>query len=101
MSNNEMISVPRELTPEMREAFHEAHDRYEEGIGESPDSQWRAMLRAAPKSTEQPQGDPVALPERKDPTQYWVEPGGVHKAEGWNACLDEIAKLNEGESHGE
>jgi hypothetical protein len=41
----------------------------------------------------QHQGKPVALPERKDPTQHWVEPGGVHKAEGWNACLDEIAKL--------
>ena len=42
---------------------------------------------------EQRQGEPVALPERKDPTQHWVEPGAVHKAQGWNACLDEIAKL--------
>lgn len=39
--------VPVEPTPEMREAFHEATERYEDGFGESPDSQWQAMLRAA------------------------------------------------------
>ncbi|MGI9633881.1 hypothetical protein ACR1QG_23490, partial [Pseudomonas fulva] len=39
------------------------------------------------------QGEPVTLPARKDPTQHWVEPGGVHKAEGWNSYHDEIAKL--------
>lgn len=42
---------------------------------------------------EEHQGEPVALPERKDPTQQWHIVGGVAKAEGWNACLDEIAKL--------
>lgn len=41
----------------------------------------------------QHQGEPVTLPERKDPTQQWHIVGGVAKAEGWNACLDEIAKL--------
>ena len=41
---------------------------------------------------EQHKCGPVALPDRKDATQYWnlLAIGG---AEGWNACLDEIAKL--------
>jgi len=42
---------------------------------------------------DQHQGEPVTLPARKDPTQGWAVPGGVAKADGWNACLDEIAKL--------
>lgn len=46
-----------------------------------------------PLYTRPAQGEPVALPVRKDPTERWAVPGGVHKAEGWNACLDEIAKL--------
>lgn len=41
--------VPEEPTPEMREAFHRAHGRYENGYGEAPDSHWRAMLRLAPQ----------------------------------------------------
>lgn len=49
------------------------------------------MAGVAP--AEQHQGEPVALPARKDPTRHWVEPGGVHKAEGWNSYHDEIAKL--------
>ena len=39
--------VPMEPTQAMREAFHAATERYEDGYGESPDSQWHAMLRAA------------------------------------------------------
>ncbi|WP_313447379.1 hypothetical protein [Pseudomonas sp.] len=49
------------------------------------------MAGVAP--AQQHQGEPVALPARKDPTQHWVEPGGVNKAEGWNSYHDEIAKL--------
>ena len=41
----------------------------------------------------QRQGEPVALPARKDTTQHWAEPGGVHKAEGWNAYHEELARL--------
>lgn len=52
--------------------------------------QLRAILD---QPAEQHQGEPVALPARKDPTEAWAIPVGVHKAEGWNACLDEIAKL--------
>lgn len=40
--------VPMEPTPEMREAFHASYERYEEGYGECPDSQWKAMLRNTP-----------------------------------------------------
>lgn len=41
----------------------------------------------------QHQREPVALPARKDTTQHWAEPGGVHKAEGWNAYHEELARL--------
>lgn len=46
--------VPIEPTPEMREAFHEAHEQWEDGChwkataAGSPDWQWSAMLEAAP-----------------------------------------------------
>ena len=42
-----MQLVPVEPTIEMREAFHEAHERWERGVGDSPDYQWKAMLKAA------------------------------------------------------
>ena len=48
MSDSFLI-VPRELTPAMREAFHESYEAYEDGSGTVPDSQWRAMLLAAPQ----------------------------------------------------
>ncbi|PLU86288.1 hypothetical protein CXG45_07655 [Pseudomonas plecoglossicida] len=56
----DMVSVPRELTPEMREAFHASYEAYEDGHGECPDSQWVAMLRAAPKPIPQPHPEPIA-----------------------------------------
>jgi hypothetical protein len=40
--------VPLEPTAEMREAFHESYERYEDGVDECPDDQWKAMLAAAP-----------------------------------------------------
>lgn len=48
--------VPMEPTPEMREAFHASYERYEDGYGECPDSQWKAMLRntPTPPAPEQP-----------------------------------------------
>ncbi|MCE1017256.1 hypothetical protein LU646_05195 [Pseudomonas alloputida] len=61
MNNSEMVSVPRELTPEMREAFHASYEAYEDGRGECPDSQWTAMLRTAPKPAEPGLREP--LPE--------------------------------------
>ncbi|PJY97728.1 hypothetical protein [Pseudomonas donghuensis] len=62
MTNTMQMIVPHELTPEMRDAFHEANERYEDGIGESPDIQWRAMLNAAPKPAVQPAGLTDVLP---------------------------------------
>ncbi|EPI3496233.1 hypothetical protein ACS5PQ_002229 [Klebsiella pneumoniae] len=42
--------VPIELTPDMREAYHQAQEEYEETDGLwSPDYQWKAMLAAAPQ----------------------------------------------------
>ena len=52
-----------------------------------------AILDAVVRADGQHQGEPVALPARKDQTQGWAVPGGVAKADGWNECLDEIAKL--------
>jgi len=43
--------VPIELTRDMRMAFHEAHELFEDGeeVEGSPDDEWRAMLDAAPQ----------------------------------------------------
>ncbi|EOW6669324.1 hypothetical protein ACOZZ3_004608 [Cronobacter dublinensis] len=42
--------VPVEPTPDMREAFHQANEEWEEGEAKwSPDHQWKAMLSAAPE----------------------------------------------------
>lgn len=42
--------VPVEPTPDMREAFHQANEEWEEGGAKwSPDHQWKAMLSAAPE----------------------------------------------------
>ena len=39
--------VPIEPTDKMRHAFWRADERYENGLGEMPDSGWEWMLRAA------------------------------------------------------
>ncbi|MDT3595674.1 hypothetical protein [Cronobacter malonaticus] len=42
--------VPIEPTPDMREAFHQANEEWEDGGATwSPDHQWSAMLAAAPE----------------------------------------------------
>lgn len=74
MSIDNVVIVPRELTSEMREAFHEANERYEDGVGESPDSQWRAMLRAAPKPSDHQQATTMAeRDERADFESVYAE----------------------------
>lgn len=40
--------VPVEPTIEMREAYHQAEEDFQECCGTSPDSHWAAMLAAAP-----------------------------------------------------
>lgn len=52
---------------------------------------YQVMHAAQP--AEQRQGEPVALPDRKEVVEEWATPGGPYRAEGWNACLDEVAKL--------
>lgn len=44
---------------------------------------------------QQHHGEPVALPERKQPRPQgdWTSPETYRENLGWNACLDEIAKL--------
>ena len=81
MSNNQMVRVPREPTREMLAAAREVN-----GIFPA----WRAMVDAAP--AEQNQGEPVALPARK----LWnglLPTADNLKGEGYNACIDELAKL--------
>ncbi len=46
------VLVPVELTGAMRDAFYDSIVRYEEGYGECPDSQWRAMLAASKEQSE-------------------------------------------------
>ncbi|WEA18670.1 hypothetical protein [Pseudomonas juntendi] len=82
-SNTEMVSVPREAVVQAAELLQEYNKC-------SIARDLRAILA---QPAVQHQGEPVALPARKDPTEAWAIPVGVHKAEGWNACLDEIAKL--------
>ncbi|MFZ3995081.1 hypothetical protein [Enterobacter hormaechei] len=47
------VMVPVELTPNMREAYHQAQAEYEDTDGLwCPDHQWQAMLAAAPQQEE-------------------------------------------------
>lgn len=76
MSNNQMVSVPRALLERIKETcmftmLLEDYDNLRVALG---------------NPAEQHQGEPVKLPERK--TDHLSD--SVH---GWNACLDEIAKL--------
>lgn len=83
-SNTEMVSVPRVPTREMLN-----------GVCMHPDlarSLWSALLKNAPQPAEQHQGEPVALPERKG-THLRYDTLMPTFSKGWNACLDEIAKL--------
>ncbi|EDV0529029.1 hypothetical protein NY70_004884 [Salmonella enterica subsp. enterica] len=44
------VMVPVDLTPDMRDAYHNAQEEYESLGGLwSPDHQWKAMLAAAPQ----------------------------------------------------
>lgn len=90
--------VPINLAPEMREAALEVdcwavsdgQDQWKEG----DDLIWQRLLETAPAPPEE-KITPVAvvLPERK----RHIHQGLSHtdaRADGWNACLDEVARLN-------
>lgn len=86
--SNEFVMVPRALI-ERLEQF---------GEGSTPGRTVRKdaleqLYASCTQPAEQYQGEPVALPERKEVVEEWATPGGPYRAEGWNACLDEIAKL--------
>lgn len=82
MSKNDMVMVPREWLENTIGA----------GPGEPICRSDIELLKAA-LADDQHQGEPVALPARKhiaSPPQAYTQRG--HDI-GWNACLDEIAKL--------
>ncbi|MGR3991438.1 coiled-coil domain-containing protein [Pseudomonas sp. 1121_17] len=81
MSNNQMVLAPRELLERLDLGKNTA-------VAMAALPELRELLA---KPAEQHQGEPVALPERRDEmTADWRDdPGAVQ----WNACLDEIAKL--------
>lgn len=91
--SNEFVMVPRELTPEMREAFHSSYEAYEDGRGECPDSQWRAMLRAAPKTAS---AEPSAPVERDE--QAAVEEIAKLIYENWAGQPDYVPWVDSGNS---
>ncbi len=48
-NKDKIVLAPRELNPEIRQAFHESKEDFDEGINEikgSPDDQWDAMVSA-------------------------------------------------------
>lgn len=85
----EYVMVPREWLQDLVSA----------GAGE-PVSR-RDLETAAKALAEQHQGEPVALPERKQPRPQgdWTSPETYRENLGWNACLDEIAKLGQLHTH--
>ncbi|MDV9031321.1 hypothetical protein Q7C30_004270 [Pseudomonas sp. RAC1] len=50
------------------------------------------LFSAGYEAAQQHQGEPVVLPARKNPSAYPL-PMDAARGYGWNACLDEIAKL--------
>lgn len=87
--SNEFVMIPRVPTDEMVAAFAEVWYSKRQTI-DAPDmlDAYAAMLAVAPEH----QGEAVALPERK-PWNGLLATADNLKGSGWNACLDEIAKL--------
>lgn len=81
-SNTEMVSVPREAVVQAAELLQEYNKC-------SIARDLRAILA---QPAVQHQGEPVALPERKG-THLRYDTLMPTFSKGWNACLDEIAKL--------
>lgn len=70
------VSVSRELLEELR------------NVCGAP-----SLWQQATEALVQPATAKVVLPERK-PESYSTSVGLIPYHEGWNACLDEVAKLN-------
>ncbi|WP_369788342.1 DUF551 domain-containing protein [Rouxiella sp. WC2420] len=74
------VMVPKEPTIEMREAFHKSYEDFENCIGECPDSQWSAMLAAAPKP------DHIVAANEKVSDVSLINEGN----NGWIKCSDRM-----------
>lgn len=86
-SNTEMVSFPRELSDDLAELIATRARVCGGGAFEI----WEAICEGFGKPAEQNYGEPVALPCRHVHKHH-----GCFLSErqhGWNACLDEIAKL--------
>lgn len=88
MSNTQMVSAPRTLDEVLAE-LPESYSRDDVAYG------WHECLDNIPAV--QHQGEPVALPAAMHPHDFDNLPEA--HCNGWNACLDEIAKLGPLFSH--
>lgn len=82
-SNTEMVSVPRDKLQAWQERFSKAQIFRES-------SEVQALLA---QPIEHHQGEPVALPERKSEPTEESDVFADAENSGFNACLDEIAKM--------
>ena len=93
MSETKMIMFPRELGDDLAELIATRARVCGGGAYEI----WEAICEGFGKTAEQHQGEPVALPARK---VHHLDPSFLHDGDkGWNACLDEIAKLGQLYTH--
>lgn len=80
-SNTEMVSVPRQQLQAWQERFSKAQMF----------QQSTEIKAALAQQSPQPQAEPVAL--QRKPWNGLLATADNLRGEGWNACLDEIAKL--------
>lgn len=97
MSNAEkMVMVPRELLERIEASLNRhmaGHAPMRIPVDQTDSDLVREEVRMVlAKPAQQHQVEPVALPARKNPSAYPL-PMDAARGYGWNACLDEIAKL--------
>lgn len=86
MSNTEFVMVPRAELVRLQENM----DPHRGAVA------WGIVCDLLAKPAEQHQGEPVVLPERISMGKLPTEQSSryhIGERHGWNACLDEIAKL--------
>lgn len=95
--SNEFVMVPRELAEMAVDAIRDLlkeTDPMTAGTWTDIPEKFKVILS---KPAEQHRGEPVALPAAKELVRAWGHDMGGNYEEGtafgWNACLDEIAKL--------
>lgn len=105
--SDEFVMVPREQLSKIREWIESARDgvlypiardfegvlgRNAEGLGQETPDLMDGIDELLANSAQQHQGEPVTLPARKKTTAGLLSDSNTYNR-GWNACLDEIAKL--------